>query len=282
MRLWRDCGSEKFNTGVSNCPFQKRNIKAVILTTLNMVIKLDELETKLPELIHADRPDRVYPISNIAEYAPSGGEGQTGAVGYGPSKFTGFSPLVEVWSLEERYDGLFKNILRLGNDRMRVIYVDENNVIYAERYGEDSIRGVEMASIYAGGQQFPSSGATAGMTITFTYKDTKKSWMNMEAIESDADILDMCKGLLWVTVKNVEGSKYKILERDNANLDITDSYGPLLASQEAWNNVTAATYNSADQTLSLTPTSGQTPTLKSPAELYALSNPVKYIEQWVE
>ena len=62
-----------------------------------------------------------------------------------------------------------------------------------------------------------------------------------------------------------------------AGFDLTEMYGTLLGSSSVWNNVTAATYNPDDGTLSLTPSSG-TPALKRPSELYA--EDVKGIEQW--
>ena len=77
MKKYRDCGSEIFNTGSSKCPFVPDYVKVIILTPEDMVIKDDELEEKIEEMIHANRPVRIYPIGPIAEYAPSGGEAQT-------------------------------------------------------------------------------------------------------------------------------------------------------------------------------------------------------------
>ena len=88
VKMFRDCGSEIFNTGTSKCPFVPDYIKAIILTPVGMTFKISDFDTKLGEYAHADRPNRVYPISTIAEYATSGGEAQTSATGYGSSKIS--------------------------------------------------------------------------------------------------------------------------------------------------------------------------------------------------
>ena len=103
--------------------------------------------------------------------------------------------------------------------------------------------------------------------------------MNAISFTSDIDILDDAKGLVWVDVKKLATgeNKYKVVEH-YGGFDLTEMYGALLGASSVWNNVTAATYNPDDGTLSLTSSSSGTPTLKRPSELYA--EDVKGIEQW--
>lgn len=279
VKMFRDCGSEIFNTGTSKCPFTPDFIKAIILTPVGMTFKISDFDTKLGEYAHADRPNRIYPISTIAEYATSGGEAQTSATGYGSSKITGYSELVETYTMNDYDEGLRTNLMKLKNESMRVIFIDKNNVVYGEKTDtEGDFRGYELGAVYPGGQRFKSSGENASLTINLVYKDVEKAWMNAISFTSDIDILEEAKGLVWVDVKKLATgeNKYKVVEH-YGGFDLTEMYGTLLGASSVWNNVTAATYNPDDGTLSLTPSSG-TPALKRPSELY--TEGVKGIEQW--
>lgn len=279
MKKYRDCGSEIFNTGSSKCPFVPDYVKAIILTPEDMVIKDDELEEKLEEMIHADRPGRIYPIGPIAEYAPSGGEAQTSKQGYGPSQITSYSELIEAWTLENYDEGLLANLMKLKNERMRALFVDKNNVVYGQHDTDTTIKGYLMSSIYPSSvQRFKTSGDNASMAVSLVYDDVEKAWMETKSLQGETDLVEKAKGLVWVDIVNVGsgGSSYKVVEH-YGRYDLTTVYGSLLAKTEGvWAGVSAAQYNAADGTLSLT--SSSTPTLLSPAQLFTAG--IKGIEQW--
>lgn len=279
MKKYRDCGSEIFNTGSSKCPFAPDYVKAIILTPEDMVIKDDELEEKLEEMIHADRPGRIYPIGPIAEYAPSGGEAQTSKQGYGPSQITSYSELIEAWTLENYDEGLLANLMKLKNERMRALFVDKNNVVYGQHDTDTTIKGYLMSSIYPSSvQRFKTSGDNASMAVSLVYDDVEKAWMETKSLQGETDLVEKAKGLVWVDIVKVGsgGSSYKVVEH-YGRYDLTTVYGSLLAKTEGvWAGVSAAQYNAADGTLSLT--SSSTPTLLSPAQLFTAG--IKGIEQW--
>lgn len=280
MKKYRDCGSEIFNTGSSNCPFVPDYVKVIILTPEDMVIKDDELEEKIEEMIHANRPGRIYPIGPIAEYAPSGGEAQTSKRGYGPSQITSYSELVEAWTLENYDEGLLANLMKLKNERMRALFVDKNNVVYGQYDTDTTIKGYLMSSIYPSSvQRFKTSGDNASMAVSLVYDDVEKAWMETKSLQGETDLVEKAKGLVWVDVVKVgnSGSNYKVVEH-YGKYDLTTAYGTLLGKTEGvWGgSVSAAQYNSADGTLSLT--SDSTPTLSSPEQL--LTAGIKGIEQW--
>lgn len=279
MKKYRDCGSEIFNTGSSKCPFVPDYVKAIILTPEDMVIKDDELEEKLEEMIHADRPGRIYPIGPIAEYAPSGGEAQTSKQGYGPSQITSYSELIEAWTLENYDEGLLANLMKLKNERMRALFVDKNNVVYGQHDTDTTIKGYLMSSIYPSSvQRFKTSGDNASMAVSLVYDDVEKAWMETKSLQGETDLVEKAKGLVWVDIVKVGsgGSSYKVVEH-YGKYDLTTVYGSLLAKTEGvWAGVSAAQYNAADGTLSLT--SSSTPTLLSPAQLFTAG--IKGIEQW--
>nr|DAN34939.1 MAG TPA: hypothetical protein [Caudoviricetes sp.] len=279
MKKYRDCGSEIFNTGSSKCPFVPDYVKVIILTPEDMVIKDDELEESLEEMIHANRPGRIYPIGPIAEYAPSGGEAQTSKQGYGPSQITSYSELVEVWTLENYDEGLLANLMKLKNERMRALFIDKNNVVYGQHDTDTTIKGYLMSSIYPSSvQRFKTSGDNATMAVSLVYDNVEKAWIETKSLQSETDLIEKAKGLVWVDVVKVgdSGSNYKVVEH-YGKYDLTTAYGALLAKTEGvWEGVSAAQYNAADGTLNLT--SDGTPALLSPEQL--LTAGIKGIEQW--
>lgn len=279
MKKYRDCGSEIFNTGSSKCPFVPDYVKVIILTPEDMVIRDDELEESLEEMIHANRPGRIYPIGPIAEYAPSGGEAQTSKQGYGPSQITSYSELVEVWTLENYDEGLLANLMKLKNERMRALFIDKNNVVYGQHDTDTTIKGYLMSSIYPSSvQRFKTSGDNATMAVSLVYDHVEKAWIETKSLQSETDLIEKAKGLVWVDVVKVgdSGSNYKVVEH-YGKYDLTTAYGALLAKTEGvWEGVSAAQYNAADGTLNLT--SDGTPALLSPEQL--LTAGIKGIEQW--
>lgn len=279
MKKYRDCGSEIFNTGSSKCPFVPDYVKVIILTPEDMVIEDDELEESLEEMIHANRPGRIYPIGPIAEYAPSGGEAQTSKQGYGPSQITSYSELVEVWTLENYDEGLLANLMKLKNERMRALFIDKNNVVYGQHDTDTTIKGYLMSSIYPSSvQRFKTSGDNATMAVSLVYDDVEKAWIETKSLQSETDLIEKAKGLVWVDVVKVgdSGSNYKVVEH-YGKYDLTTAYGALLAKTEGvWEGVSAAQYNAADGTLNLT--SDGAPALLSPEQL--LTAGIKGIEQW--
>lgn len=279
MKRYRDCGSEIFNTGTSKCPFVPDYIKSIILTPVDLVLKDAEIESKLGELAHADRPGRIYPVGPIAEYAPSGGEAQTSKQGYGPSQITGYSELVETWTLENYDEGLFANLMMLKNERMRAIFIDANNVIYGENVSSTQIRGFLMSAIYPSGQRFKTSGDNANMAINLVYSNVEDAWKNPKSLMAETNLLDFSKGLVWVDVEKQgdSGTTYKVVEH-YGKFDLTEMYGTLFGEAGAWDNVTAVSYEPSNGTLNITASSGGVPKLKSPSVLYVQG--IKGIEQW--
>ena len=279
MKQYRDCGADNFNTGGSKCPFDPEFIEKLILTPIDMEISKADLETKMSEMTHADRPNRIYPIGPLAEYAPSGGEFTPNQNGYAASSGGTYSKLVESWTLAKFDMGVYNNLLMVKSQPMRVIFIDRNGMVYAEDLG-DKIRGFELSSVYPSGSRFKTSGDTAKTIANLAYKDVERAWMKSGMIQCETSILDAAEGLVWVKVVKVgtSGSNYKLIEK-YGGLDLTKTYGSLLGSAQAWANSTAVTYNAVDGTLSLTVTGGEEPKLKSPSALFEAG--IKGIEQWI-
>lgn len=277
---YRECpGASRFNTGSSKCVLDPGKIKAIILVMHGYKLPKELTAESIEAACHADRPARIFPIKPIVEYAPSGGEAQTSAVGYGPSKVTSYSAKNDVWTLQD-YDATLKaNLMAAKGIAFDLYAVDDNNVVYGENDGTDILAGAALSGVYPGGQDWDSSGAEASLTITTMFKDYEKYVKNADIRVCNFDIVEALKGLVYVDFMSLGENKYKLVEHFG-KLDITPYYKDVLTGSNASkvvNGVTGLEYT--DGALVATPASGGgTISLKAPSVLQA--NGVIGIEQW--
>lgn len=272
---YRTCpGVSSFNTGVSVCPLDPGKVKAIILVVhgkkLPATLTADEVE----KACHADRPDRIYPIKTVVEYEPSGGEAQTSATGYGPTKITGYSAKTDTYTLDNCDLNLKANLMAIKNTAMDAYLVDENNIIYGMNDGTDVLAGIPLSGVYPGGQDFDSSGTDANLTVTLMYQDYEKYVKNADLVQAGFDMVNALKGLVYVEFRNVESTKYKLVEH-YGGLDITEYYGQLLQkdAETAIPDASSVSYSAGVITVA----SG-TPSLASPSVLQGVG--ITGIEQW--
>ena len=224
---YRECtGVATFNTGNSVCPLNPGKVKAIILAIHGHKLPTDLTAESLEAACHADRPNRLFPVKTIVEYAPSGGEAQTAAVGYGPTKVTGYSPRVDVWSLESFDASLQANLAASKNVAFDAYFVDENNIIYGQKSDDGELGGIPLSGVYPGGQPWDSSGTDANLTVTTMFKDWEKYLKNADTIQADFDVVEALKGLVYVDLVEDDGG-YKLVEHFGG-LNITSYYGELL------------------------------------------------------
>lgn len=241
---YRKCpGVTTFNTGSSVCVLDPGKIKAIILTIHGHKIPTEKTVEAFEKACHADRPGRIFPIKTIVEYAPSGGEAQTSATGYGPTKITSYSAKNDVWTLQDYDASLKANIMVAKNVAFDAYFVDENNVIYGMNDGTADLAGIPLSGVYPGGQDWDSSGTEANLTIATMFKDYEKYIKNADVRAYDFDVVDALKGLVYVDLVSTESKKYKLIEHFG-KLDITEYYGELLAknAKTALGGVTSASY----------------------------------------
>lgn len=272
---YRKCpGVATFNTGSSVCVLDPGKIKAIILTIHGHKIPTEKTAEAFEKACHADRPGRIFPIKTIVEYAPSGGEAQTSATGYGPTKVTSYSAKNDVWTLQDYDASLKANIMAAKNVAFDAYFVDENNVVYGVNDGTEDLAGIPLSGVYPGGQDWDSSGTEANLTIATMFKDYEKYVKNADVRAYDFDVVDALKGLVYVDLVSTESNKYKLIEHFG-KLDITEYYGELLAKNAVLIGATSASY--ADGVIT---TVGEgSITLASPSVLQ--ESGITGIEAWV-
>lgn len=272
---FRKClGLASFNTGKSVCVLDPGKIKSVILVMHGQKLPADLSADALEKACHADRPARIFPLKTVVEYEPSGGEAQTNATGYGPTKVTGYSAKVDTLTLDD-YDGSLKaNLMAAKNVAFDAYMVDENNIVYGMNDGSDQLAGIPLSGIYPGGQDWDSSGTEAGLSVSLMYKDYEKYVKNADVVSCDFDVTDALKGLVYVDILSVESNKYKIVEHFGG-LDITEYYGSLLAQEAETALPELETVQYADGVISA---SAGEATLAKPSVLQTVG--ITGIEQW--
>lgn len=226
---YRECpGLATFNTGSSVCVLDPGKVKAIILTIHGHKLPEEKTADAIEAACHADRPDRIFPIKTIVEYAPSGGEAQTSATGYGPTKITGYSAKNDVWTLQDYDASLKANLMAAKNVAFDAYFVDENNIVYGMNDGTEYLAGIPLSGVYPGGQDWDSSGTEANLTVATMFKDYEKYIKSADVSAYKFDVVEALKGLVYVELKSLESGKYKLVEHFG-KLDITEHYGELLA-----------------------------------------------------
>lgn len=272
---FRQCaGLASFNTGKSACPLDPGKIKAVILTMHGKKLPAEMSADELEKACHADRPDRIFPLKTIVEYEPSGGEAQTSATGYGPTKVTGYSAKVDTLTLDDYDANLKANLMAAKNVGFDAYLVDDSNVIYGMDDGSDDLAGIPLSGVYPGGQDWDSSGTEANLTFSLMFKDYEK-YIKRAAIKvCNFDVVDALKGLVYVELVKIDENKYKLREHFGG-LDVTGFYGQLLVTnaETAMPGLTTPGYEDGF----ITAESG-TPSLAKPSVLQGVG--ITGIEAW--
>jgi hypothetical protein len=116
----------------------------------------------------------------------------------------------------------------------------------------------------------PTSGNPATLTVSFAFENARDAIEHFDFLELDFNLKDSLVGLTSVQlVSTGTENTYKIIEKQGG-YDVTSKFGSAIATAPTGiiSNVTAATYDSETETLTLTVADGKTPSLKAPSALY--------------
>lgn len=275
---YRTCAAtQDFNTGVSRCLIDPDKIKGLIFVQHGYKLPADLTAESLRTACHADRPNRIYPIIDVIEYATTGGEAQVSSTGYGANKLTIYSARTDTFTLQGYDLQLRANLATMKNITIDVYPFDANNVIYGMNDGTDQLAGIELSGVYPSGQDWDSSGQDAFLAVNVMFKDAEKYIKNANIMQATFNVDDALTGLTYVDFIAVESGKYKIIEHFG-KLDVTAYYAPQIADKatSVLNGASSVSYDSQDNVLQMT---GTNITLKTPAVLK--ENGIEGIEMFV-
>lgn len=278
---FRECGGNaSFNSGKSRCVFDPGKVKMLILVQHGYSLPTELTAENLKKACYAARPERLYPVKTIVQFATSGGEAQTGSVGYGPTTLQGYSARVDTYTLDENDWGLRANLMNLKNMAMDMFVVDDMNAIYGMTDNAGNFIGIPLSVVYPSGQEFDTESANGYLNVNVGYKDVEAYMKNAEFKVCGFDVVEAMDGLTYVEFVKLGEGKFRLKEH-YGKLGLCSFYKDAFGTpQEVVNEseVTAMTYSEAEKCFSVTPTSVESITLKDPATLYEQG--VFGIEQW--
>lgn len=283
MRKLRTCDTAQLYTGTSKCSPDFGKMRAAIIVKPGFKLPSDLTAEELERLAHADRSERIYGIVGLMEYAKSGGEVQTSAVGYGPELVSGVSARKDTFDLRKYYPELDSSLLNTANSGWDVYFIDEDNLLHGINDGTDELAGYPMSSIYGESTPMPTSSARATMQVVFCHENAKLSKTNADfrPLGFHVNYNNIVLGLIPVKLEKTDktGSAYKLYEV-KGGYDLTPIYGPLIAT--AGNAViagttSAVTYNDTTKSLTIASSAGADISLKPASVLYEKG--IKGIEQ---
>lgn len=280
MRAIRTCDDSHLNTGLSKCPVDFARMKGAIIVNYGAKLPEELTVENLSKQAHAAESERIYGILGFCEYAPEGGEAQTGAVGYGGLAVTGYSDRADTFTLDKNYPELHASLTKAAGKKWGAYFFDEKNYLYGLNDGTDELAPFPMNTIHSNATPYSTSGAKSTMTVKFCHEDARAAIEQADYQKLSFNPQRAVLGLTAVKLVKVgtTGNDYKVIEA-TGGYDCTPDLGSLIATAEstAIDGATAATYDASKKALTVTADSGATPHLKSPAELYALG--IKGIEE---
>ena len=189
------------------------------------------------------------------------------AVGYGGNGVTGISAQTDTFTVDKYSEHLAASLTKNMNNRYDAYYVDEDNLLIGINDGTDVLAGIPMSTVYPTVTPHPTSSAKATMTVSCCLEDARAAIENFDYVQLDFNPLEALTGLVLVDLVESVSGKYKVIE-SIGGYDRTPEFGAALASGAASviSGITTASY--ADGLLTLTVSTGATPSLKAPSVLF--------------
>lgn len=269
MKPIRTCDDSHLNTGLSKCPVDFGRMKGAIIVEYGAKLPAKLSIDELTKLAHADEAERIYGIIGFCEYTPEGGEAQTGAVGYGGLQVTGYSDRADTFTLDKNYPELHASLTKSSGKKCGAYFFDEKNYLYGLDDGTDILAPFPMNTVHSNATPYSTSSAKSTMTVKFCHEDARAAIENADYVKLDFNPQRAVLGLTPVKLVKVAETEndYKLVEKVGS-YDLTPTFGPLIADNATViTGVSAAKYNAAKGTLTLTAEASATPKLASPKTL---------------
>lgn len=266
MRQLRKCNTGHLSTGISKCPVDFARMKGAIIVPYGTKLPANLSVEALTKQAHADVDERLYGIVGFCEFAQEGGEAQTGAVGYGGLQVTGFSDRADTFTLDKNYPELHASLTKCAGNKFGAYYFDEKNFLYGLNDGTDELAPFPMNTIHSNATPYSTSGSKSTMTVKFCHEDSRAAIEDADYVQLDFNPMRATLGLTAVKLVKVgeSGNDYKLFEAVGG-YDLTSTFGPLMTDNtNVIEGVTAVSYDSDKDALTLTVTASATPKLKAP------------------
>ena len=267
--ITRECTSHKFYTGKSVCEIDYDKIKYVVLTQHGTKLSYTT-GAVLRAQCHAGVGTRAYGFPQIVNWEVNGGEAQTSQVGYGPNTYNGVSARTDTFTMDMFRHYLRAVILKNVDEEFDMYLIDYKNNLYGLNDGTDTLAGIPV-TIYPSGNDHPGASDKASLAVNVVYTDVEDYMINLDVVPLGFNASSFIYGLMPVDFMEIATSsgKWRLIEH-YGHANATAKYGALLATNASYvlDDVSACTYNAAEDVLEITLASGKTvPVLKDAATL---------------
>lgn len=248
------CITDNPFTGNERCAKTEGDLRAIILTDRAARYPLDAatFEAALQGYVYDNTLQRMYPIKDVISFDPTGNETETSDLGNGyvvPIRNNQYVTTIRL----DGGDCLLKELMKFNGRPMRAFRVDDQNYVYGTvvtgNDGDDMFAGFKVTPWVRNVGQTGTDAYALYLELYYTI-DYRQEQSNMNAIALSGDALP--DGLVPVIFDGQH-----VIGRCSG-VDYTQQYGSEWTAAMFLNasgaNPTELTYNSATNTLTLTPT----------------------------
>lgn len=250
-----DCSPKTLLTGTESCTRSEGKTVSLILTDVNAVYSTDaaEFNAALAANVSDTTLSRMYPINNILNNAPTGGDVKTADVGFSGARPVGINAFSEAYTVEGG-DCLYKSLSALNGRIMRLFRVDDAGYIYGTTLARDG------ATVFAGFKvsvqvtRSKSDGSSAYTLLLSAYYSAayETELVNMSAFAID----EMPSGLVGVELVKPGAAGVRVVSvcsRTDYTADYSGDWDTTMFINANGGNPSAVTYSAATQLLTITP-----------------------------
>lgn len=250
-----DCSPKTLLTGTESCTRSEGKTVGLILTDVNAVYSTDaaEFNAALAANVSDTTLSRMYPVNNILNNAPSGGDVKTADVGFSGARPVGMNAFSEAYTVEGG-DCLYKSLSALNGRTMRLFRVDDAGYIYGTTLLRDG------APVFAGFKvsvqvtRSKSDGSSAYTLLLSAYYSAayETELVNMTAFAID----EMPSGLVGVELVKPGAAGVRVVSvcsRIDYTADYAGDWDTTMFVNATGGNPSAVTFSAATQLLTITP-----------------------------
>lgn len=145
--------SKQIHTGLGQCNTGEGQTIALLITRKNAAFPLDpeEFKSKLESYVNSDGPLKIWPITNIVENTPEGGDIAKTGVGFAGNRSVGYNGYSEVYRIDAG-DCLFKQLSQFNRQPASIFRIDDTLSLHGVvrvQNGKEVLTGFEVSTLMA-------------------------------------------------------------------------------------------------------------------------------------
>jgi hypothetical protein len=233
------CGSSGGATGKPSCAVDPKIIVGLILTDTSKTFSaadLADFQTVLGSATVADGKERIHPIFRFVEFTDNSENPTVQTLGYGSKSIVKEGKNDWTFRFQKGAMCLLKNIRKFNNADVKVLFVDEENVIYGVQTDDGGLMGFSTDFVY--GHPFKLTDGSKDNEYKIQVVQSKpEEWDNLGAYYADFDVEENVKGLIELALIEIDvTSNFATIEIDTAcdMANVYDDFGSDFADPTVW------------------------------------------------